>query len=219
MNETVVRDKAQKIVSVTEISSNTNSVRRIIHNNNKNANNNNLNNNRNLTDFDRRKEDLNEERNCNSENIYYNNNGNRFQNNEYLEENYNYLEYEREKRNILEGKVNNETEDWTDLLKQSNMTREEFNYYSKNRGLVKIIDLIENLNKLLRDKNFQIRILLEENKNLNTKNEELNKENVTLNQQNMLLLKESIKNSNITDQNKNTKGDTGMDSSMVSGIF
>lgn len=180
--------------------------------------------NRNLTDFEKRKEDLYGEKNCNCENncsYYNNNNGNRSpnNNNRYSEENDTYIEFEREKRNILEGKVNNETEDWTDLLKQSNMNREEFNYYSKNRGLAKIIDLIENLNKLLRDKNFQIRILLEENKNLNFKNEELIKENSALNKQVLLLLKESIKNPVKTNGNRNTKGDTLLDSSMVKYSF
>jgi len=115
----------------------------------------------------------------------------------------------------LEGKVLNESEDWNDILKQSNMSREEFEYYSKNKALAKIVDLIENLNKLLRDKNFQIRILLEENKNLNHKNDGLNNENIALNQQNMIYLKESIK---YTDAKNKTKGDTGteIDSSMVS---
>jgi len=100
------------------------------------------------------------------------------------------------------------------MLKLSNMNREEFNFYSNNRGLSKIIDLIENMNKLLRDKNFQIRILLEENRSLNRKNEELDKENITLNAQNMALLKQSIRKSTNTDA-KNTKGDMGKDSSIV----
>jgi hypothetical protein len=229
-NLIIVRDKAQKIVSVTEMGGNTNSVHRIIHcdkdsknNNNNNNNNNNFtnnnnnnNNNRHLTECDNRKKEYPKiQNNSNREATYYNN-GESSPNKHYsLEENNNYLEYEREKRNILEGKVNNESGDWTDLLKQSNMNREEFNYYSKNRGLAKIIDLIENSNKLLRDKNFQIRILLEENKDLNLKNEDLDKENTALNQQNMHLLRESIIQSTNNDGFKYTKGDKGMDSSLV----
>ena len=230
-NLTIARDKAQKIISVTEMGGNTNSVRRIIHcdkdsknnnnntnNNNKfiNNNNNNNNNNRHLTECDNRKKEYPKiQNNSNREANYYNNGESSPNKHCSVDENNNYLEYEREKRNILEGKVNNESGDWTDLLKQSNMNREEFNYYSKNRGLAKIIDLIENSNKLLRDKNFQIRILLEENKNLNLKNEYLDKENTELNQQNMNLLRESIKQSTNNDSYKYTKGDKEMDSSLV----
>jgi len=212
LNNTIIREKAQKIVSITEMGSNTNSVRRI-YQNNKDANF--SVNAKNSSYLDKRSQENNNqnEKNLNSENNSGNNRSHTNVNRYTIEDNDNFLEYEREKRNILEGKIFHETEDWTDLLKQSNMTREEFNFYSKNRGLSKIIELIENLNKLLRDKNFQIKILLEENKNLNIKNEDLNKENMTLNTQNMHLLKENIKYNN--DYYRNTKGDTGMDSSMV----
>lgn len=203
------------MISITELGSNTNSVRRIIPSN-KDINNKSNNYRKNLTDYENRKKQNPENNNYNSNseaNEYYDEE--KSPNNKFsIEENDNYLEYEREKRSIIEGKKNNESEDWADMLKQSNMTREEYNYHAKNRALIKIVDLIENLNKLVRDKNFSIRILLEENKNLNVKNEELNKENISLNKQIMNLLKESIKNTSNNDA-KTTKGDTGIDSSMV----
>lgn len=186
---TVVRDKAQKIVSVMEMSSNRNSVRRITPHKDGNS----YINTNNLSEIDKKNKLASpHEKTSESPNAIN--------------------DTEKEKFNFFDGKHFNETEDWNDLLKQSNMSKEEFLYYSKNRALIKIMELIENMNKLLRDKNFQIKILLDENKNLNEKNEDLNKENMLLNKQNMHLLKESIK---YNEGYKHTKGDTGMDSSMV----
>ena len=202
---TLVRSNTQKIISVTEMGNVTNSVRKINNNNNIDKNIISLNAN-NLTDIERRNNKNLIDRNL--EKLTNPNNNN----------NYDYEEEcEKEKKEILMGKVLNETEDWTDALKQSNLSREEFMFYSKNRGLAKIVDLIENLNKLIRDKNFTIRILLEENKALNQRNEDLIKDYGLVNHQNMHLLKESLKNGQ--NQNKNNRIDTAMDSSMVKKYF
>ena len=73
-----------------------------------------------------------------------------------------------------------ESEEWLEILKMVNITPEEIDRFAKNKMLSKIIEAIEVLNKLLLDKNLQIRLLEKENELLNGKNAELNKENMRL---------------------------------------
>jgi hypothetical protein len=73
-----------------------------------------------------------------------------------------------------------ESEEWLEILKMINITPEEIDRFSKNKMLCKIIDAIEILNKLLIDKNLQIRLLENENQLLNKKDTELNRENMRL---------------------------------------
>jgi hypothetical protein len=119
----------------------------------------------------------------------------------------------------INKKFLNETEDWKDILKESNLTKDEYNYYSTNKIHKKIFEVVEVLKKLLLDKNLTIKILSCENKNLNKKNEELNKENIKLANQNMKLLKDSIflKDNNNINKSKGLKSlkDNIQDSSMV----
>lgn len=72
------------------------------------------------------------------------------------------------------------SEEWNDVLKQCGISQAEFVKFSKTKVTVKLVDAIEYLYKLLTDKNFQIKLLTDENDNLNSKNIELNKENIIL---------------------------------------
>jgi len=66
---------------------------------------------------------------------------------------------------------------------------EEFDIFLNNKSLGKLIEALELLNRLLNDKNLQIKIFQDENENLNKKNYNLNKENIFLFQQNIQLKK------------------------------
>ena len=66
---------------------------------------------------------------------------------------------------------------------------EEFDIFLNNKSLGKLIEALELLNRLLNDKNLQIKIFQDENENLNKKNYNLNKENIFLFQQNIELKK------------------------------
>lgn len=74
-------------------------------------------------------------------------------------------------------------------MKIIGLTLEEFDSFLNNKSLGKLIEALELLNRLLNDKNLQIKILEDENENLNKKNYELNKENIFLFQQNIELKK------------------------------
>jgi hypothetical protein len=77
-------------------------------------------------------------------------------------------------------KRNFETEEWLDILKLVNLTPEELDRLSKNKMLVKLIDAIELLNKVILERNMQIRLLNKENESLNQKNSTLNNDNIKL---------------------------------------
>jgi hypothetical protein len=82
-------------------------------------------------------------------------------------------------------KTNQDNEEWLEILKYSGLTPEELDRLSKNKAFARLIEAIEMLSKLLIDKNLCIRLLEQENENLNLKNNNLNKENITLFQQNL----------------------------------
>lgn len=109
-------------------------------------------------------------------------------------------------------KVDN-TEEWVDALKHCNMNQEEFVRLSRNKVYAKLIDVIEFLYKLILDKNLQIRLLINENENLNVNNVQLNKENIVYTEQNKSLIGK-INTIKETKEKLYKKGDTGMDSSM-----
>jgi hypothetical protein len=85
---------------------------------------------------------------------------------------------------------NNQNEEWLDILRHSGLTQDELERLSKNKSLSRIVETIEMLNRLLCDKNMQIRLLDQENQSLNQKNFSLNKENISLFQQSLELKKE-----------------------------
>lgn len=104
-----------------------------------------------------------------------------------------------------------EADEWIEILRISGLTPEELDRLAKNKMLVRVIEAIEMLNRLLVDKNLQIRLLDQENENLNVKNFHLNKENITLFQQNLDLKNQLQKYMDL----KKKKNDCEADSSMV----
>ena len=72
------------------------------------------------------------------------------------------------------------TSEWFDTLKHCNMSQEEYVNYCKNKKTQKLTDVIEYLYKYLIDKNLQIKLMDEENEQLNIENLRLNKENIEL---------------------------------------
>jgi hypothetical protein len=82
-----------------------------------------------------------------------------------------------------------DNEEWLDILRHSGLTPEELDRLSKNKAYTKLIEAIEMLSRLLVDKSSQIRLLEQENENLNYKNINLNKENINIFQQNIDLKK------------------------------
>jgi len=72
---------------------------------------------------------------------------------------------------------------------------------SRNKNLSKVVEAFEFLNKLIHDKNFTIKILEHENKELFEKNFQLNQENINL--INKINNNNSNNNNNITINNLN----------------
>ena len=107
--------------------------------------------------------------------------------------------------------TNSQSEEWIEILRHSGLTPEEMDRLSKNKMLSKIIEAIEMLNRLLCDKNLQIRLLEQENENLNQKNFSLNRENISLFQKSLEIKKEMTKHSN---KGRKTENDA-TDSSIV----
>jgi hypothetical protein len=62
---------------------------------------------------------------------------------------------------------------WADALKNNNITILEFNKFKANKTFTRFVDLIEFLNNIIVDKNFQIRILEDELKNVSELNDTL----------------------------------------------
>lgn len=81
------------------------------------------------------------------------------------------------------------TDEWIEIMKMIGLSLEEFDNFLNNKSLNKLIEALELLNRLLIDKNLQIKIFEDENDNLNLKNFNLNKDNIFLFQQNIELKK------------------------------
>lgn len=71
--------------------------------------------------------------------------------------------------------------EWTDTLKFSNMTQDEYSKFCDNKRYAKLTDAIEYLYKVVVDKNIQIGFLTEENDCINADNIKLNRINIELN--------------------------------------
>ncbi len=87
-----------------------------------------------------------------------------------------------------------ENEEWNEILKSLQITREELKKLRSSPALAKLFEALEMLNKLVSEKNFQIKILEKENENLNKKNTDLNNENIRLISENNQL---TSKNNNL----------------------
>lgn len=108
----------------------------------------------------------------------------------------------------------NKNDEWIEILRLSGLTPEELDRMARNKMLARIMDAIEMMNRLLCDKNLQIRLLEQENENLNQKNYSLNKDNIQLFHQCVDLKKELQKYVNINTHPVNKNMIDG-DSSMV----
>jgi hypothetical protein len=116
----------------------------------------------------------------------------------------------RSSNNIIPVKNPTSNEEWIEILKLSGLTPEELDRMGKNKMMFRIIEAIEMLNRLLCDKNLQIRLLEQENDNLNQKNISLNKENISLFKQSMDLKRELQNFINKKYNRKETEGDSSM---------
>ena len=70
--------------------------------------------------------------------------------------------------------------EFNDILKQCGINKINYNLMANNKNLSKVIDAFEFLNKLIHEKNFTIKILEHENRDLFEKNFQLNQENINL---------------------------------------
>jgi hypothetical protein len=70
------------------------------------------------------------------------------------------------------------TEEWGDILKNINITNDSLERLGKNPTFSKVLDALELMNKVVVDKNMQIKIINTENENLNRKNSSLIEENM-----------------------------------------
>ena len=75
------------------------------------------------------------------------------------------------------------TSEWFEALKSCHITQEEYANYCKDNSISKLTDLIEYLYKYVIDKNIQIKLIENENEELNLENLKLNKENIDLSEE------------------------------------
>ena len=131
-----------------------------------------------------------------------------------------YLKNEDSEENFFNRKNDKETKEdireWDDLVKMCNLSKKDFIFFSTKKYLRNLIDLIQCLKKLINDKNYQTKLLLEENENLNQKNNILHKENIILIQQNINIMK---KTSNLNNDYNKSKINQDSLFSMVKFIF
>ena len=97
-----------------------------------------------------------------------------------------------------------ETYEFLDVLKNVSLTPDDLEKLSKNKQISKLIEVIENLNRIILDKNLQAKILIEENENLNEKNTQLNKDNMFLGKQFDVIEKENVMLKNKLRKNDDT---------------
>lgn len=84
------------------------------------------------------------------------------------------------KEEAEEKSLNYETEEWIEILKIVGMSHDEINRISKNKILSKLFNAIDLLNKVIIEKNLQIRQIKQENDCLNVKISGLKNDNITL---------------------------------------
>lgn len=77
-----------------------------------------------------------------------------------------------------EKKISYETNEFLDVLRNVGLSPDELDKLAKNKMYTRIIEAIEMMNKIILDKNLQLRVLLEENESLNVKNTQLNNDNI-----------------------------------------
>ena len=75
------------------------------------------------------------------------------------------------------------TSEWFEALKSCHITQEEYANYCKDNSVTKLTDLIEYLYKYIIDKNIQIKLIENENEELNLENLKLNKENIDISEE------------------------------------
>jgi hypothetical protein len=83
-------------------------------------------------------------------------------------------------KNKGKNKIDINNDDFIEILKQANLTQEDFNEMSKNPKNSKLTDVIEFMYKMITEKTQTINLLECENENLNQENFELNKKNMEL---------------------------------------
>lgn len=128
------------------------------------------------------------------------------------------LSKEEYNKKIQEKIKDNSTEEWIEIMKIIGLTLEEFDSFLNDKSLAKLIEALELLNRLLNDKNLQIKIFEDENENLNKKNYNLNKENIFLFQQNIELkkhLEKQLENKHASNSVNKTSNIETNDSSLV----
>lgn len=85
-----------------------------------------------------------------------------------------------------------ENEEFMEILKSNNLSQGEFEKLSKTKSNSRLIEVIEMLYSLLKDKNMSLNLLREEIDKLTTKNFQLNKDNMVLFQQNIEFKKQPV---------------------------
>lgn len=85
-----------------------------------------------------------------------------------------------EEINKIKSEIIDSKKEWSDILKNCNVSPSEFLSFSREPSMKKLCDIIEFLFKNLIEKNRQISLVFKENENLNVNNIKINKKNIEL---------------------------------------
>lgn len=105
------------------------------------------------------------------------------------QQNFPYLKQEEELQQAKEEDL-----EWFEMLRSSNLTIKEYAGYANNKHLIKLFDLIDCLKKAISEKNFYLKLLSEENNDLNNNNNQLHNENSILIKRNIGISKNADTN-------------------------
>ncbi len=144
---------------------------------------------------------------------------NRKENGSYKNDNFRNKSKSKSQKKLNESLLDDrkfENEEFLDIIKTVNLTEEEYDKMAKTKIYSKLIEIIEMLYTLVKEKNLTLSLVRKENENLNQKNFKLNKENIDIVQENIDLKKEITRLKSLSNSYQMNNKSTSVNISKIS---
>ena len=144
---------------------------------------------------------------------------NRKENGSYKNDNFRTKSKSKSQKKLNESLLDDrkfENEEFLDIIKTVNLTEEEYDKMAKTKIYSKLIETIEMLYTLVKEKNLTLSLVRKENENLNQKNFKLNKENIDIVQENIELKKEITRLKSLSNSYQMNNKSTSVNISKIS---